>query len=238
MGGSIAVTLREPNGTVHKKGVWTNPLPDILKDIRVHRKDMNYLRKELLDWKTEGKYFHSDLLAPLEYGLIVIDLQTNHFIECNNYSYFDCMNGVALSNDMSASHKGSYGYTLRSGERYYENAKDAFYDDEHEGPCAKLRPWLWEGRVKAFKWNREKQEQELFHEKPTIEEIIKWEDKKDSDGMPFLSNLQFSLDWSPEWTYISYRRENFKKLQVKIEELGFVLTDEEKKEWNDYLKEE
>lgn len=238
MGGSIAITIREPNGTIHKKGVWTNPLPNMLKDIRIHKKDMNYIKKELLDWNSD---YHTDLLAPLTYGLIVIDLQTNHFVECNNYSQFQWVDGVSLSNDMKVSNKGDYGYTL-GGELYYKDPKDAFYDDEYADACAKLRPWLWEGRVKAYLWDRKEKQQILINESPTIEQIIEANKEYLEEGSiprytSLLCDMQFSLEWSPEWNYISYRgKKGFHQLRAKIEELGFVLTDEEKQAWDDYFE--
>lgn len=81
MGGLVAVTIRMSNGDIVKMGRWTNPLssfllrPRFLEDTDAYLED--YIRYDHEEWS---------LLAPLSYGLIVIDCVTKKVLHSQGYT--------------------------------------------------------------------------------------------------------------------------------------------------------
>lgn len=122
MGGAVAVTLRTPDGTVHKMCRWTNPLPCFINNLHFFEKDPEHtdeylstwydMRQDWLDNHKTGKFrhtmtdFYADhaALAPRSYGLIVLDQKNNQildmqdyatpgkFLYCNMFSWLDEVN--------------------------------------------------------------------------------------------------------------------------------------------------
>ena len=111
MGGTIAMTIREPDGTEHRMARWTNPIPDFINNLGFINKDPEHLAKYQSQWMgmrkdwldhiatctnmTHGDckflypmtpcYAPTSELAPDGYGLIVIDMQKDVIISCQGY---------------------------------------------------------------------------------------------------------------------------------------------------------
>jgi hypothetical protein len=106
MGGSITVIIREEDGKIHKMCRWTNSLPYFTKDLNFINKDKKHLKDYLKVFysmendykrvqKKGGNYRfqmtdcyipYSGYIAPIEYGLVLIDYQTEQIISCQGYS--------------------------------------------------------------------------------------------------------------------------------------------------------
>jgi len=104
MGGSIAFTLRLEDGTEYRMCRWTNILPWAITNKKMIEKDPSHIQKVLENWlkmkddyernKDSGNfennmtdvYFPFDLLAPTDYGLVVVDFVNNVILESQGYT--------------------------------------------------------------------------------------------------------------------------------------------------------
>jgi len=96
MGGSIALTVRFSDGHEWRDATWTNVLPEGLwaSEFYGPKKSEKHVRQWLSqvdDNRNRNPGIRSlwgdwNLLAPLEYGIVVIDYKTNEFASFNGYS--------------------------------------------------------------------------------------------------------------------------------------------------------
>lgn len=108
MGGTLAVTIRDHDGVVHRTARWTNPTPFFIHNLRFIEKDRAYLRDYLNTWyKMREDWLkygdtpqnpspmsacyttdESMVLAPQGYGLLVIDYVTSVVLHRQNYTTY------------------------------------------------------------------------------------------------------------------------------------------------------
>lgn len=124
MGGCIGMTIRLSDGTEHRMTRWTNPIPDYINNIKFINKDIehfdryqeqwNNMRKDWLEHvlkcnkknhiKCKFKYFMTPAyapypyLAPIEYGLIVVDMMDNVIISCQGYTKIGQIHLISQNN--------------------------------------------------------------------------------------------------------------------------------------------
>jgi len=111
MGGSIAVTMRTPDGTIHKMCRWTNILGWVVTNLRLAQKDPEHIKKVLKPWQDmradwlKGKpykypmtdvYGHYDHLAPYGYGLVVIDMVNDVILSWQGYTNLETVTGASI----------------------------------------------------------------------------------------------------------------------------------------------
>lgn len=107
MGGTVAVTLRKPDGETLNMLHWTNIIPEFLTDSRMYSDDPSgWIAEFTKDWEAmrddyarnagkKGKkrfqyemtdaYFPWDATAPEVYGLFLVDLQRKHVYHAQGY---------------------------------------------------------------------------------------------------------------------------------------------------------
>src|ERR1700744_2030870 len=88
MGGSVAVAIRKRNGEIICRDRWTNSTPFYFKSLRMREGDEAFVQ-EYLDLAKDKKDAPHVPLAPLGYGLVVIDYVTNHMLSMQGYSSYD-----------------------------------------------------------------------------------------------------------------------------------------------------
>lgn len=106
MGGSIAVTLVTPNGTMYKMCRWTNTLPWFVKNPKFISKDEQHINEYLDEWiqmksdfeangpngpfqySMTSVYLPYQATAPCGYGLVLIDMQQNKIYSSQGYCSF------------------------------------------------------------------------------------------------------------------------------------------------------
>lgn len=106
MGGLVKVIVRKENGEIISMNRWTSGLPCILHDPKIYLGNKSALDMYLKPYfdavtdyerHTEDKKFEinmtstcifdgHDNLAPVEYGIVVLDFMTKTLISCNGYS--------------------------------------------------------------------------------------------------------------------------------------------------------
>jgi hypothetical protein len=104
MGGTISITIRLPDGKEYRTQRWTNSFPYWFQNVRFLNKDIAHIQEYLSGWVQmkddyesgqfklpyTSTYFPSQGLVPLEYGLIVVDMQNNEILDCfQDYSHID-----------------------------------------------------------------------------------------------------------------------------------------------------
>lgn len=87
MGGSIALTLRTRDGQVFKQHRWTNPLPFFTKNPHFFEEDNDDYIEEYLNRENDDEPWR--FLAPMGYGLVVIDFQKKRLLSMQGYCSFD-----------------------------------------------------------------------------------------------------------------------------------------------------
>lgn len=225
MGGLIAVTIKQEDGTVHNMERWTNPLPYFLKDLRILEEDEEYIQ-EYINQEHEGKWEYT---APMGYGLVVLDLQSKAIFDCNGYSSFNHWSFSQIYLD-SVSIRNHYG-SITGPDKPDQTV--AFDDVEYQGPCWKLKKWIEAGRIKAYDSVYEP-EAKLLCENPTVEEIIKLVQQRDAHSWG-----GFMIDWSP-FDYFKWSdgpEESWSEMREQMVESGWKFTDDDLKEWDQFVDE-
>lgn len=95
MGGSLAVTIRDPNGKWHKMERWTNPTHWVFTDQAFVDGDMTFIQ-QYLDAEPEGQ---DRLLAPSEYGIVYIDFIKKRFWSMNDYTSYNSISAIKIHRD-------------------------------------------------------------------------------------------------------------------------------------------
>jgi hypothetical protein len=225
MGGSIGVTIREENGTIHKMCRWTNSLPDFFRSIKFITKDKEHLKEYLKVWQemvteyNEAKkgdkplpkitmvdvYAPFPYFAPMNYGLVVIDYMNNKVLHSQCYSSF-----------VSNIHKSSI----------KEDFRDAEYKDIWMQLCKENKLVL----VETFNYVTQK-EQEI-NEEINFEGLQTIIDSKDRN-----QDYIFKIKTEP-WEFVRFKenREEAEKFKSELEQLGFWFTHKENIIWERWIK--
>ncbi|MBS3146067.1 hypothetical protein J4471_00020 [Candidatus Woesearchaeota archaeon] len=264
MGGSIGVTVREENGKEHRMCRWTNTLPWFITNLRFLNKDPKHLEAYLEQWnimkadydnhKNEwesikqkygrdawnhepfennmtGCYAPYAFLAPQGYGLVVVDMQKDIVLDFQGYTSLDTIHGVSIASDMSSVAPGLHEFVI-GGQQTKKLSKKAFYLKNDFLNSVRFRELFEAGRItKAIMDIR------------YPDKLISLNGKSLNDTIDLLENdvekfLQFPINMSP-YEVIKYKEHNSKeaqRMQVKIKELGFTLSDEEESMWDEWIE--
>lgn len=218
MGGTIAVTVRKTDGAIHKFSAWTNRMPFITNTPNILDENNPEFLAFIDDCEKAdpNEFFWAghQQSAPEEYGLIVIDYQTNHILQFDKY------------------------YTI--GQIYWaslENAINAFdhQDEGDDNEAINHIKLAALGRVKHIMvWNPGKQDYD-YHDVtemngPKAAESLKQALEKACAGN---FNFRVEYDLSP-FTVIKFTDHN--ELKNKMLELGFIFDAAEEQTWTNYGK--
>jgi len=211
MGGCVGVTIRKADGTEVRMCRWTNGLPDFITNVAFVEQDEAHLDSYLQTWadfqadyaanKDTGKYAHnmSDIyapypfLAPIEYGLVLIDYQTKQVLSKQGYTavgHFHC----------SVSHESE------DKERFLAFAE--------------------RGAVREFRYK---------HKVITppgatqLEQALAWMSK----GI----DIEAYVDLAP-FTVIEACQWSWREVQEYVQGMGFAVSDEEQKLWQEAIEQE
>lgn len=230
MGGTVSVIIREEDGKVHKMARWTNSLPYFIKNMKFINKDKEYLNnylKAFYDMKSDyeknkesGNFqFNmtdvyipdSGYISPIEYGIVVIDYQTSKIVHCQGYSSLDLL--------------------------FMSEVDKIYRETEDDRIC--IQEIIDNKRIKSLRgfYDKEAGLHEFPVEYKTIngqmEVVLSGGLKKDDVLYPH----GYTLDISP-WEVIRFEDNNkieFLKTKEKIKELGFEITEEDEKNWEEFI---
>ncbi len=225
MGGSVAVTLREPSGQEHRMCRWTNSLPWFVNNVKLLRKDSNHLKRYLETWKfmrddylkhkKDGKFEQgmSDVygphpfLAPHDYGLVVVDMQKDIILSNQDYTGF--------------------GTTHLFGS----DIEDFDLSDD-EPKAVRVKEFLESGKIKGAEFYNRKSKQISRLPVPQSLDGLR-EQLKVNEG-----EVKYILDMAPfrVFEYRAHDPEQAVEMRKKIRDLGFIISDEENKLWDGWIK--
>jgi hypothetical protein len=228
MGGAIGFTLREENGKEHRMCRWTNIMPWAVDNIGIVNKDAKHVSEILKGWHDmvsaieEGDKEESPMapcyvphagLNPVEYGLVVVDMQKNMILHMNGYHRFASFSSACLELDL-----------MKKGD-------DFFYSKD--GDFARFLPFVNAGRVNELEYYTDKQIVRKPIKLEKDKDVVSYISKKENDY-----RFQFFiLDMSPfKVVRFDETLEGCKQLKSAVEELGFKLTPKEEKNWIEFMR--
>jgi len=229
MGGSIAFILRENDGTEHRMCRWTNIISWAVTNMGIVNKDRSHVGDVLKQWlemkddyeknKHTGKFEHdmtdvyiphSGKLVPIDYGIIVVDMMKDVIISCQGYAAPGVFHQSAISYEC-----------LRSDD--YDAASDKDSD------TFRLKQFCDNNRIKKV-FRRITRNKVEHYDKTDFKSVF---------ALFRSSNFNFwhaEVDLSP-FKLEKYDESDFGKVRLRLKQLGFQLTSEEEKEWDEYIKE-
>lgn len=226
MGGVIGFTLRQEDGKEYRMSRWTNWTPWAIDNIELVRKSPKHIEEILQEWKEdaslpEGKkswVYRYPFLAPSDYGLVVVDLLNNKILDCNGYHRFGETNISALSLELMT------------------NGIDAFLDEKKGYDAARFYHFFKENRIKdALLWDVENKKFVSYGRDINQLSLEEFVDLISQDKSP-LKYARFMLDMSPfEVLTFPESPKGFADFRQAVLDLGFVLTEEEKKLWDEKI---
>jgi len=233
MGGTVAVTLREPDGTEHRMNRWTNTLPWFIKNIRFIRKEKSHIEAYLDQWNLmkadwekhkDDKKFEYPMtdcyspyptsLAPEGYGLVVIDMKNDVILSSQGYTTFTHLGVAAIVNSIGVD-----------------------WEDKTESDYFRAKEFFNENRAKYIEAKKVKNEYELIETEISgdgFSELVKNYLKNPTKNKIFPTG-QIKLDMSP------FEIKEFDKcgdMLLDIKRLKFGLSEEEWRMWQEWIKEE
>lgn len=253
MGGTVAVTLRTENGEEHRMARWTNIFPAIVHNLDFLSGDLGYWNEILerfyemrKDWEESQMccdpesfdfkypmsscYGYWNCLAPEGYGLIVLDQKEKQILSMQGYTSFGdfITPSISMALDWDNIRKIENGdedleqCLLRMKEKEEDNYAVDFYELQKEGRIVGIE--RLDNDAKNIVLDR-------FNGDETLEEVF----------APVITTKRsrfsrYVLDLSPyEIVDFEEDSEGAIEFRKRILELGFILSDEEEKFWDEWI---
>lgn len=242
MGGSCAVTIREPNGAEHRMCRWTNTMPWGLANSKMVsvEPDPAHLAAYLHEWermradwlknKDTGGGFEYNMtecyapypfLAPMEYGLVLVDFKSFTIISKQGYTSLNRIDAVTIGGEGIFSLKGAMAARRKGVKTALESSTDSTINRIHE--------W-WQSRricaVGLYAGGKVKNESHLLN-------LHSFED--------FVLSLTFDhtilLDMSP-FQFIDSNDKTWREVLGMVKGIGFDLSEEEQSMWAERITQE
>ncbi len=243
MGGNLAITIREQNGKEHRMDRWTNSMPGFIKNIDFINNDPKHLNAYLNTWyefvedweqnslayfesKNDAEFKHPmtpvyaqhPFLAPSEYGQVVVDFISKKILHAQLYCDFDSI--FRLSAALTLDDEGSF-----------------WRRDEYGASLAcSLREFYEAGRIKEIYvhgWQADDGPITKIEDIKNSNELYSYL-KTEHESADYYS--QCRIDMSPfEVIEFESSKEGFISLKKAILDLGFILSDQEHRLWDEYL---
>ncbi len=236
MGGTVAVTLRDVDGTEYRMNRWTNSMSWGICNAKMFVKDRDHINAYLKQWlelKSDWEanhyggnfkyemtdyYFPNPGLVPDGYGLVVVDLMNDTILDMQGYTSFDNIGAASVSLSLSGNILG---------------------EDEDDNEVTRLKD-LWDlGLIKGWDTTETFEAGREFDPIPyTFDEVIKM--LGDFKSQLFTTNRVFHFLIDVPFTYKKYEEYNpqaLRDMRHDVQALGFKLTDEELKYWEEHIKE-
>lgn len=224
MGGSVAFTIREANGTEHRMCRWTNILPWAVLNNKTFTKSAKHVREILTEWdkmradylahEEDGQfqfpmspcYGDHPLLAPISYGLVVVDMQKDVILTMQGYTSFDNLHCYSFDRDEDRFFEIKAMFGAKRIKNYIMIQKGEM--------VLTPVPKTWDAFIA--------QHQELL-----------LREKRSVDGYYYgvtVDPRPFTIEKFPE------SAEGVRNMRARVLELGFVLTPVEEAAWAEFEK--
>lgn len=239
MGGSIAVAIRESDGTEHRMTRWTNSLPWGICNNKMLSEDRGAIDQYLDQWlsmksdwdlnNATGKfkfpmtecYLPGPGLVPVEYGLVVLDFKTNTILSHQGYTSLDKMLASSINLEIQ-------GGSWNDKDSDFHRALDFFKAGKIKTASIMGKDGLEDIPIPSW-----------LLDTPTAENLTKF--IKDGCKRLFSFKSLYFLNVCLEpFNFIDYRVTDGTPtdLYLKVKELGLVLSDDEEAGWKEWIEEE
>lgn len=243
MGGSVAITLREPDGKETRMVRWTNIMPHFICNTKMINGNRDHIDEFLLKWQEmkldwemnhESEKFDNAMtkfyvpydgqcLYPVEYGLVVVDLQKNHLLSYQDYTNFTRISAAKLHIDVFP-----HGYDPRYNESFPPSWDKALM--LKDSAATRLKGFYDENRIERIgNWSAE----------PTVEYSIPQSFVSFRDSVCDMQTyVDFYLDLSP-LSVLNYRSgdpDAACQMLDTIKSLDFKLSSNELEMWKSHIK--
>lgn len=228
MGGSVGLTIREPDGTEHRMTRWTNILPWVLTDLGLLEDDPKHVQEVLAQWRVmradyeahvaeydpKGRYpFEHPMtevyapypfLAPREYGLVVVDMQSKVILSSQGYTIPGEIHSFAFSGENTESPDSNF--------QRFKRLFDA-------------------GRIRTIRYH---------HDPDRRQEPVPWRSAEEAlaafqalDRDSDLRGFAYQVDMHPYVVehILNLDAEKSQAMRERILQLGFTLSAEEEAVW-------
>lgn len=246
MSGPVSFTIRTTDKTEHRMCRSTRCLPWAITNQFMIEKSPVHIEQATFNWydmladyelnKSTGKYKYNMTnvylpgvgLAPYSYGLVVVDMVNDVILTAQNYTSVG-----KFYKDFSSSVYYSLSDDNLSDEDIIEILKNAVDSSgpsmEEDDMVAFARLWF-NGKVKHESYWNSKGIELVDASTLSLVDIVNRRD--------FKRYNTFTIDMSP---FVIEKFENtvedYTKMLKRVDELGFVLSDDEEKTWSEWLEE-
>jgi len=232
MSGIIGLTIREPEGKQHRMCMGTIDLPNFVQNIRFLNRDSSHLNKYLQAWysmkrdydkhKKDGQfelpgtkeYATHPFLAPINYGLLVVDMSTNTILDHTSDFQVDLMHSASISNDLYDERKG---FEKKTDELASVRFRELFNAGKIKGT---------KGITKDFKGSD--LTQKTLDE--ALDDIQKGSFYVQLDMSPYEIKVYRAADVQPDRII-----QDATQMMKDLDGLGFKLNMKEKSVWNEWM---
>ncbi len=248
MGGSVAVGFRFTDGSTFVQERWTNNLPFWFKDAKLYNGDMDHVNRYI---RMDQEYPTQVPLAPLGYGLVLVDYLSNHLLSMQHYTRFDLEDPVHMALITKLSEE-DFGYEAvrykgllaenrlsmkiyrvvrkKDGHQRIDEVKRLLTGEFSDLLEANNQLWQYE-RLKPTRWDEEKCK------------LVEYDDGNTYRPKGETRYFEYGIDTRP-LTYIDFASSVFgsiaeeaRSMLAKLRELEIPINDEAAKTWEDYIKE-
>lgn len=233
MGGTVAITVRKPDGQEFRMMRWTNALPHFVVNTRLLSKEEEHINDYIKTWQEmkqdyENKQrqlpmsdvyvpYDNKCLYPCGYGLVVVDMVNDVILSLQGYTSLDTFYFARFSNAL-----------------HEDKMNDNTLSDPKESDTYRLKCFFDEKRILGInRWDEKNQRIVIDKFKIKFDtltkNIVKYEKK-------YLHNC-FILDMKP-FTVKKFEENSIgvEELKKEVLNLGFNLSKEEEIEWEDFKK--
>jgi len=228
---------------------WTNILPDTLNNLRLIEKDSAYIQDSVKTWyemkadyeahNEDGQFEHAmspiygdhPFLAPVGYGLVVVDMVNNQILDYQGYTSIGRISSVSIRSDITENECGGHTLLYIGPEERRPKQKgvhNAFNSDDEYSAAMRFRKLYEAGRIPSAI-------------DQTSRECLSLDGKSlDQIAEMIMSKkyYTFPIAMSP-FQITEYREHDARdavKMREKIEELGFTLSSKEKNLWAQWIE--
>ena len=215
MGGSVSTAFRFADGKVDCLELWTNPLPRFLKSKNIIVDKNEDMVRDFIKENEEIGNAHIPL-APLEYGLNVIDFQKNVFLTMQGHANFNWFSSLEANGKADKDRAENFMALVEAGR--IECVRSIF-DDNKE--TTKETTLMIESREQA--------EQVLALARQTV----------DSNPFRVKAWYNFRIIFEPTMAFQEFAEtaEGARQFRQKLIDLGFVLDDKANAIWDNFISE-
>lgn len=238
MGGTVTVVLREPNGKTHVQCRWTNALPWFVNNIRFVEKSSEHVAGYLKNQNDVDKK-DNDILAPQDYGIVVLDQMRDRILTYQGYCSFGNIDTMRIAGDLDicVDKKIQVPAELGTISTKYVSVPlkmDVFKLTDDELHAVRFREFYEKSRIAYAKNERTGEIKET--KGLSLDELAKFAEQDRTFDFTFVLDMspfeivQYHQGWSHDNDQLSL-------IKADIKRFGFKYSKKDEKAWKEFMEE-